>query len=453
MRSAACWRPSPGRSNLNASALAAAPGRRSRGGHCRACAISRPSPPRPWTATRCAARTSTAVPATLRVLGTSAAGRRFRRRVGPGEAVRIFTGAPLPEGADAIVIQENTEKLDGASVIDEAAVPGPPHPARRARLQGGGDPAEGRRRARCARPRPRRRDGARHPAGQTQTPRRHPRDRRRTGPARASSRAPTRSSPRTCPPSSRMVEKAGGEAIDLGIARDTLRIARRADRSREGKRRRHARHARRRLGGEHDLVQSALSRQGMKLGFWRVALRPGKPLMHGRLGAMSLLGLPGNPVSSIVCAILFLVPAIQALLGQPGSGARSDRSARSSGRMWRRMATARTTCAPLSAAKPMGAGRWRSPTRCRIPPCSARSRARVPCSSGHRTPPPCRRAVPAKSSRLNASADPIVVQPGLAEHSGNSYGVPALFQNRSRRGAVKASHADAKTARTAPLHP
>jgi molybdopterin molybdotransferase len=58
----------------------------------------------------------------------------------------------------------------------------------------------------------------------------------------------------------------------------------------------------------------------MSLGFWRVALRPGKPLMHGRLGPMLLLGLPGNPVSSIVCGILFLVPAIRALLGDPQAG-------------------------------------------------------------------------------------------------------------------------------------
>src|SRR3712207_1182088 len=73
--------------------------------------------------------------------------------------------------------------------------------------------------------------------------------------------------------------------------------------------------------GEHDLVQSALARQGMELGFWRIALRPGKPLIHGKLGRMTLLGLPGNPVSSIVCSILFLVPAVRALLGDPGAGA------------------------------------------------------------------------------------------------------------------------------------
>ena len=59
----------------------------------------------------------------------------------------------------------------------------------------------------------------------------------------------------------------------------------------------------------------------MELGFWRIAMRPGKPLMHGRLGRMALLGLPGNPVSSIVCGILFLVPPIRALLGDPDAGA------------------------------------------------------------------------------------------------------------------------------------
>ncbi len=72
--------------------------------------------------------------------------------------------------------------------------------------------------------------------------------------------------------------------------------------------------------GEADLVQAALARQGMTLEFWKVALRPGKPLIHGRLGTMPILGLPGNPVSSIVCGILFVVPAIRALLGDPRPG-------------------------------------------------------------------------------------------------------------------------------------
>jgi molybdopterin molybdotransferase len=117
-----------------------------------------------------------------------------------------------------------------------------------------------------------------------------------------------------------MVEKAGAAAIDLGIARDTFesldeRLA--AAKSAEAD-------ILVTLGGasvgDHDLVQQALARQGMRLGFWRVALRPGKPLMHGKLGDMTLLGLPGNPVSSIVCAILFLIPAIRALQGKADPG-------------------------------------------------------------------------------------------------------------------------------------
>ena len=93
-------------------------------------------------------------------------------------------------------------------------------------------------------------------------------------------------------------------------------------------------------------MQKALSRQGMDLGFWRVALRPGKPLMHGRLGSTLLLGLPGNPVSSLVCAILFLVPAIRALLGDQRAADDPTEDAHSGRRPARRTGSGRTTCAP-----------------------------------------------------------------------------------------------------------
>ncbi len=80
--------------------------------------------------------------------------------------------------------------------------------------------------------------------------------------------------------------------------------------------------------GDYDLVQQALVESGLELGFWRIAMRPGKPLMHGRLGHMKVLGLPGNPVSSVVCAILFLRPLLLALLGDPNAAADVSETAR-----------------------------------------------------------------------------------------------------------------------------
>ena len=260
-----------------------------------------------------------AIPATLRLIGTSAAGHGFPGAVGPGEAVRIFTGAPVPAGADAIVIQEDSEASGGLVTVREA-----PRPGRFVRPAGLDF---------------RRGDALLHAGARL--------DARRLALAAAMGHGalPVRRRPRVAIVATgdelvrpgepagpdqivasnpfaiaAIVEKAGGEALDLGIAADTFE----ALEERIGA----ARHAEAdilvTLGGasvgDHDLVQSALHRQGMSLGFWRVALRPGKPLMHGRLGPMLLLGLPGNPVSSIVCGILFLVPAIRALLGDPQAG-------------------------------------------------------------------------------------------------------------------------------------
>jgi molybdopterin molybdotransferase len=118
-----------------------------------------------------------------------------------------------------------------------------------------------------------------------------------------------------------LVDAYGGVAIDLGIAVDELSATNAAISS--------ARDAKAdvlvTLGGasvgDYDLVQQALVSSGMELGFWRIAMRPGKPLMHGRLGAMRVLGLPGNPTSSMVCSILFLRPLLRALHGEPDPGA------------------------------------------------------------------------------------------------------------------------------------
>ena len=118
-----------------------------------------------------------------------------------------------------------------------------------------------------------------------------------------------------------LVAACGGVGIDLGIARDTAPdIERAIARAREAKA-----DVLVTLGGasvgDYDLVQQTLVGSGMTLGFWRIAMRPGKPLMHGKLGDMLVLGLPGNPTSSMVCAVLFLRPLLRALHGEPEPGA------------------------------------------------------------------------------------------------------------------------------------
>ncbi len=259
------------------------------------------------------------VPAILRVVAASAAGHGFHGSLGPGEAVRIFTGAPVPEGADAIVIQEDTDAADGRVRVKERPVPhrfirpaGLDFRAEQVLLRAGGR-LDARRLALAA------------AMGHARLPvRRRPRvailatgdELVRPGEPACADQI-VASNPYAV---AAIVARAGGEAVDLGIAQDTsealeerILAAQAAEADLLVT-----------LGGasvgDHDLVQSALARQGMELGFWRVALRPGKPLLHGRLGRMGLLGLPGNPVSSIVCAILFLVPAVRALLGDPDAG-------------------------------------------------------------------------------------------------------------------------------------
>jgi molybdopterin molybdotransferase len=113
-----------------------------------------------------------------------------------------------------------------------------------------------------------------------------------------------------------MIERWGGEAVDLGILPDTSdAVASIADKAVDAD-------LVVTLGGasvgNHDLVQRALGPRGFALDFWKIAMRPGKPLIFGRLGVVALLGLPGNPVSTLVCALLFLRPAIAAMLGIHG---------------------------------------------------------------------------------------------------------------------------------------
>ena len=121
-----------------------------------------------------------------------------------------------------------------------------------------------------------------------------------------------------------LVRGEGAEVIDLGIVADRLDDTVAA-----------VRHTRQ-FGadilvtsggasvGDYDLVQKAFAAEGMTLSFWRLALRPGRPLMHGRLGSMQVLGVPGNPVSAFVCGFLFLVPLIRRLAGRSDLAAATE---------------------------------------------------------------------------------------------------------------------------------
>ena len=255
------------------------------------------------------------VKARLSVIGEVAAGRPFERAVGPGEAVRIFTGGVIPEGTDAVVIQEDT-LADGASItITEAAVRG--RHIRRA----GVDFKEGdvllTRGTRLA-------DRHLSLAAAMNYPELPVRRRPKvailaTGDELVMPGEPL--GPGQIVYSNGYALRAlarseGAETIDLGIAADTPEAIK------EGIRR--ARDAGADIlvttggasVGDRDLVKPSLEAEGVAIAFWKIAMRPGKPMMQRRLGAMRVIGLPGNPVSSYVCGFLFLVPLIRALSGR-----------------------------------------------------------------------------------------------------------------------------------------
>ncbi|WP_332693320.1 molybdopterin molybdotransferase MoeA [Bosea sp. (in: a-proteobacteria)] len=263
-----------------------------------------------------AARSEDLVPGKeLRVIGESAAGRGFAGSVGLGETVRIFTGAPLPEGTDSILIQENAEGVDGP-VIRVMKAAGKGQFVRPAGLDFGNGELlleAGRRLDSAAL-------GLAAAMG-------HPQLSVRAKPVVAilatgdelvlpgEPVGPDQIVASNSYALAALVEQAGGTALDLGIARDNHPdLAARIEAARAAKA-----DVLVTLGGAsvgaHDLVQAALKAQGMDLGFWKIAMRPGKPMMMGRLGEMVALGLPGNPVSSIVCGHLFVTPLIEALLG------------------------------------------------------------------------------------------------------------------------------------------
>jgi molybdopterin molybdotransferase len=250
--------------------------------------------------------------ARLRVVGDAPAGRSFAGTLSAGEAVRIFTGGALPEGADAIALQENARRSGEWVELEGAIEPGTY--VRQAGLdfrQGEvGLPAGKRLGARDL--------GLAAALNRAWLPvRRRPRiGLLATGDELilpGGPLAPDQIASSNAVALAAMVEAWGGLATDLGIVADQPAALAEVVRDLRGL------DLLVTLGGasvgEHDLIRAVLGERGLELDFWRIAMRPGKPLMFGRIGEVPLLGLPGNPVSAGVCAILFLRAIICRLLG------------------------------------------------------------------------------------------------------------------------------------------
>jgi len=253
--------------------------------------------------------------ARLTVIGAISAGKPFDRALAVGEAARIFTGGVVPAGADSIVIQEDTARDGDIVAINEAATAGKNiRPAgvdfkKDDVLLRAGTRLTDRDLALAA--------GMNHPE--------LPVHRRPVVAMLATGDELVL--PGATPGPGQIVlsngfalralaRAEGADVIDLGIAADTLESTTAA--------------IRRAIDlnvdvlittggasvGDHDLVQQSLVEAGVEMGFWKIAMRPGKPMMHGRRGAMRVIGLPGNPVSSYVCGFLFMVPLLRALSGR-----------------------------------------------------------------------------------------------------------------------------------------
>ena len=250
--------------------------------------------------------------ARLRVVGTAPAGHPWDGRLHPGEALRLFTGSVMPCGADSVLLQEDATEADGFVTVGETVTAGR-HVRRAGQDFAAGDVlvTPGRRLSA--------RDVGLAASGNLPWVRVHRRPRvaiLATGDEIALPGEPI-------PPGgivssnahalAAFVRAAGGEPIVLPIAPDDADAIAAAAGVRAD------------LlvttggvsVGTHDLVQTGLGQRGLALDFWKILMRPGKPLMFGRLGDTPVLGLPGNPVSALVCAVLFLHPALARLSGLP----------------------------------------------------------------------------------------------------------------------------------------
>ena len=254
--------------------------------------------------------------ASLRVVGEAPAGHPFASAVGPGETVRLFTGSVVPSGADAILLQEDADRAGDTVVVNEAVIAGR-HIRRAGQDFSAGDPVVPAGRRLTAR------DiglaaAANHPWLSV-----HRRPRvavLATGDEIAMPGEPIPSGGIVSSNShalAALVRAMGGEATVLPVAKDTTEaVAAVADQV---------------VGfdllittggasvGDYDLVISGLRTRGLEIDFWQIAMRPGKPLLFGKMGALPVLGLPGNPVSAMVCAALFVLPALALMQGLPAA--------------------------------------------------------------------------------------------------------------------------------------
>ena len=253
----------------------------------------------------------------LTVIGSAAAGHAFEGTLGRGETIRIFTGAPVPKGADTILIQEDAEKIGEGRIRTTFEVTAGRHIRPR-----GQDFAEGETVLKAGTML----DFSHLTVAAAMNHPTLPVFRRPIVAILATgdeliepggTPAPAQIIASNTFGAAALVRDNGGEVLDLGIAPDRQdAISAAIQRARDA-----GADILVTLGGasvgDHDLVQSTLKASGMELDFWRIAMRPGKPLMVGSLDGMHVLGLPGNPVASMVTGMLFLEPLLRRLAHLP----------------------------------------------------------------------------------------------------------------------------------------